>query len=87
VILQFDPLFKEKTTEENSADKLILFYILHILYVFLYILHTFIMRSLHEVHEMNAYSFYQCLSVCMIQLENHWTDMGERVKFDMDFMP
>jgi hypothetical protein len=41
-----------------------------------------IMRSLHEVHERNAYRAGRvCLSVRlsarMIQLENHWTDLDE----------
>jgi hypothetical protein len=41
----------------------------------------FIMRSLHEVHEMNAYRAGQSslafVSVRMIQLENRWTDLDE----------
>jgi hypothetical protein len=36
------------------------------------------MHSLHDVHEMNAYrAGHVCLSVRMIQLENHWTDLDE----------
>jgi hypothetical protein len=34
------------------------------------------MRSSHDVHEMNAYrADHVCLSVRMIQLENHWTGL------------
>jgi hypothetical protein len=37
-----------------------------------------IMRSLHNVLEMNAKrAGHACLSVCMIQLENHWMDMNK----------
>jgi hypothetical protein len=41
-----------------------------------------IVRSLHDVHEMNAFwAGHVCLSVClsipMIQLENRWTDLHE----------
>jgi hypothetical protein len=36
------------------------------------------MRSLHDVHQMNAYmADHVCLSVRMIQLENRWTDLDE----------
>jgi hypothetical protein len=37
------------------------------------------MCSLHDVHEMNAYSLvmFVCVSVRMIQLENRWTDLDE----------
>jgi hypothetical protein len=36
------------------------------------------MRSLHDVHEMNAHrAGHVCLSVRMIQLENRWTDLDE----------
>jgi hypothetical protein len=40
------------------------------------------MRSLHDVHEMNAHrAGHVCLSfrlsARMIQLENSWTDLGE----------
>jgi hypothetical protein len=36
------------------------------------------MRSLHNVHEMNAYRVgHVCLSIRMIQLENHWMDLDE----------
>jgi hypothetical protein len=34
------------------------------------------MRSLHDVHEMNAHRSGH-LSVRMIQLENRWTDLDE----------
>jgi hypothetical protein len=34
------------------------------------------MRSLHDVHEMNAY-IGLVLSVRMIQLDNHWTNLDE----------
>jgi hypothetical protein len=37
-----------------------------------------IMRSLHDVHEMNACRTNGvCPSVCMFQLENLWTDFDE----------
>jgi hypothetical protein len=40
--------------------------------------HGVIMRSLHDVCDMNAYSTgYVRLSVRMIQLENRWTDFDE----------
>jgi hypothetical protein len=36
------------------------------------------MRSLHNVHEMNANrADHVCLSVRMIQLDNLWTDLDE----------
>jgi hypothetical protein len=36
------------------------------------------MRSLHDVHGKNAYrAGHVCLSVHMIQLENHWMDLDE----------
>jgi hypothetical protein len=36
------------------------------------------MRSLHDMHEVNAYrAGYVCLSVRMIQLVNRWTHLGE----------
>jgi hypothetical protein len=39
---------------------------------------VFILRSLHDVHEMNAKRAGNvCLSVRMIQLENRWTDLDE----------
>jgi hypothetical protein len=39
--------------------------------------HTF-MRSLHDVHEMNAYrASHVCLSVRIIILENCWTDLNK----------
>jgi hypothetical protein len=35
-----------------------------------------IMRSLHDVHEMNAYSaVHVCPSVHIIQLESRWTNL------------
>jgi hypothetical protein len=42
-------------------------------------LDEFVMCSLHDVHEMNAYRLATsvCLSVHMIQPENHWTDSEE----------
>jgi hypothetical protein len=37
-----------------------------------------ILRSLHDVHEMNtSRADHVCLSVRMIQLENRWTDLDE----------
>jgi hypothetical protein len=37
-----------------------------------------IMRSLHNVHEMNTYrAGHVCLSIRVIQLENRWTDLDE----------
>jgi hypothetical protein len=38
--------------------------------------------SLHDVHKMNVYrTDHACLSVhasvCIIKLENHWTDLDE----------
>jgi hypothetical protein len=34
------------------------------------------MHSLNDVHEMNAYrTGHVCLSICMIQLKNHWTEL------------
>jgi hypothetical protein len=43
---------------------------------------SIVMRSLHDVHEMNAYGAgYVCLfvrpSARMIQLRNRWTDLDE----------
>jgi hypothetical protein len=43
-----------------------------------FILITIIMRSLHDVHEINAFwDRHVCLSVIMIQIENHWTDLDK----------
>jgi hypothetical protein len=37
-----------------------------------------VMRSLHDMHEMNAFWAGQvCLSVHMIQLEHRWTELDE----------
>jgi hypothetical protein len=50
---------------------------------------TVFLRYLHDVHEMTAYKTGPvhpsvCLSVCIIQLENCWTDLDE---ITYDFMP
>jgi hypothetical protein len=43
VMVKFDPLFKEKTAgEKNCIGKFPLFHVLYILYIRIYILHTFI---------------------------------------------
>jgi hypothetical protein len=37
-----------------------------------------LMRSLHDVRDMDAYrADHVCLSIRMIQLKNHWTDLDE----------
>jgi hypothetical protein len=44
-----------------------------------------VMHSLHDVHEVNAYrAVHVCLSICIIQLENRWTDLDE---IWLDIMP